>query len=424
MPHRPLSTWVTAVPLTGAGTARWEPGEVNFGDERSDARTLPEFNSGWDRRAVALDLGYSALGLVRAASAVVELDSLAMPVRVSGNGADVIARIEDQWPAAPVSAAAAGVLAAEGIAVRHLLLARLAAEGQPAPALFHILPWDLVERLAEDVTAMAGGAEPQPVIELGHWFTSAGSRFTAALEQLDEGLRSGDAVMARVAATALCDRLRTVDAARLPAATRRALARLVTTLPERDRFLRFAAMQAAQRLEDDSTSNAQLTPVRLDTLLPAAADSTTGIRTESRQAQREPFTLRLTVMATGRVQISIQAPVTPDPSAWLAKAYGVMLQPVTIADAAGTARYLIPLRYSEGEVSGRISIAVPRGRFVEADIDGPPIGAAEARHLSATEAERSIRGLRTRAARMPWVQLAALLPPAHPLRALIEKETP
>lgn len=424
MAHRPLSAWVASVPLTAAGTARWEPGEVNFGDERSDARMLAEFRAGWDRRAVELDLGYSALGLVRSASAVVELDSFAMPVRVSGDGADVIARIEDEGPDVPVSAAATALLAGEGIVVRHLLLARLAAEGQPAPALFHILPWDLVEQLAEDVIAMTGGAEPQPVIELGHWFTSAGSRFTAALEQLDEGLRTEDTAMARVAATALCDRLRTVDAARLPAATRRALVRLVTTLPERDRFLRLAAVQAAQRLEDDSTSNAQPTRVRLDTRLPAAADSATGIRTESRQAQSEPFTLRLTVTATGRVQVSVRATVTPDKAAWLAEAYRVILQPVTVTGAAGTARYLIPLRYSEGEVSGQIRIAVPRGRFVEADIDGPPIGAAEARYLGAAEVERSIRGLRTRAARMSWVQLAALLPPAHPLRAIIGREAP
>jgi len=39
-----------------------------------------------------------------------------------------------------------------------------------------------------------------------------------------------------------------------------------------------------------------------------------------------------------------------------------------------------------------------------------------------TEVERSIRALRTRSGRELWRQLAALLPQAHPLRAVIDRE--
>ena len=139
---------------------------------------------------------------------------------------------------------------------------------------------------------------------------------------------------------------------------------------------------------------------------------------------REPFAVRLTVTATGRVEITVSARLPDDQLPWVTDAYGVMLVPVKVTAAGGSTRYLLPLRYLNGELSGRLNLAVPLGDFVEADLDGPPIGAAEASLLTVTEVERSIRALRSRSAWEMWRQLEALLPPrAHPLRAVIARET-
>jgi hypothetical protein len=100
----------------------------------------------------------------------------------------------------------------------------------------------------------------------------------------------------------------------------------------------------------------------------------------------------------------------------------VLLMPVRVTGEGGSTRYLIPLRASDGRLSGRLDLPVPAGRFVEADTDGPPVGAAEVAFLSPAEVQRSIRGLRTMAGRAPWRQLAELLPEASPLRAVIARE--
>ena len=424
MAHRPLSTWVVPVRLSVGDAVHWEPPpDVNYGDERADARTLPSFAAGWHRRAIALDLGYSSLGLVRDApgEAVIEVDNIALPIRVTERGAAVISGIEDHWPDGPVSADDLAVLAGEEVEVRHLVVARLAAEGHPPPALFRILPWELVDRLAGQVTAMLGGAAPSQVIALRHWFTPAGSRFTAALEQLDEGLRDQDPANIRVAATALCARLLEMDVSRLPTPTRQALARLVTALRSVNGFLEFTAARAAGRLTRDGDRE-ELRPLHVGTRLPAAADTQEEIRTQSRDMLREPFTVRLTVTATGRAVITVSARLPDDQLPWITGAYGVMLVPVTVTAAGGSTRYLLPLRHLDGEVSGRLNIAAPLGDFVEADLAGPPIGAGEASLLDMTEVERSIRALRTRSDRDMWRQLGALLPSAHPLRAVIARE--
>jgi hypothetical protein len=260
MPHRPLSAWVAMVSLADNGVAQWNSADdVNFGDERADARALPELATAWRREAVPVYLDYLArdylaLGLVRepGPAVVLELDDLARPVPVTRAGADVIARIEDGWPDATVSPADAAVLAGEEPAVRDLLLTRLVEEGDPPPELFHILPWHRVDQLARDVTDMLGGGEPGGLIELAHWFASAGSRFTVALEQLDEGLRRRDTELIRVAGTTLCDRLLAVSTARLPATTRQALAILADALAGQDPFLALTAAQAAVRLRGDN----------------------------------------------------------------------------------------------------------------------------------------------------------------------------
>ena len=428
MPHRPLSAWAAAVPLAADGVAQWGlADEVNFGDERADARALEEFAGAWRREAVPVSLGYLALGLVpgHGRGAVLELDDLARPIRVTRAGANAIARIEDQWPAADVSPADAAVLAGEELAVRDLLLTRLVEDGDPPPELFHILPWQRVDRVCGDVTEMLGGAAPGEVTELGHWFAAAGSRFPAALEQLDEALRQRDGALVRVGATALCSRLLEVTPARLPERTRGALARLAEGLVQADPFLRFAARRVAARMAgDDNTGHntGEARAVRLDTRLAAAADSAVGLRTETGDAARDPFRLELVVTAAGRVEVEVSAPSTPGWQRLVEHAYGVMLVPVSVIGEAGGTRYLIPLRLVQGRLSGRLDLPVPGGRWVAADVSGPPIGVAEAASLRPDEVRRSIRGLRTRSGRAPWDLIAGRLPAAHPLRDLITGE--
>jgi hypothetical protein len=122
------------------------------------------------------------------------------------------------------------------------------------------------------------------------------------------------------------------------------------------------------------------------------------------------------------VEVTLRASVEPGLGPWLTKSYGVLLQPVTIRGSAASVRYVIALGYADGEVYGSISAPFPRGRFVEADVDGVPIGAPEVRQLSPDEVERSIRSLRARSARLLWRQLADRLPAGHPLREIIARE--
>jgi hypothetical protein len=419
--HKPLSTWVTAVEYSAGTTVPWpRPTDINFGDEWADARGLPEFADGWQRQAIALDGPYLALGLVRDGSdeAVVELDNHARPVPVSQAAAAIIRRLEDSWPDAILSDTDLADLAREDKVVRYLLADRLGNEG--SPELFRILPWDLVDELTGQLTGMLDGDQPPAgIIELGYWFAPAGSRFTAALEQLDEGLRARDPALSRVAASALCAQLLAVAPGRLPGPTRIALAALAGRLDEVDPFLRFAGRRAAARLRPGSDAGEEPT-VRLNTELDAAADTATEVRTESGTAARAPFTVRLVVTATGRAEITISAPPA-DLGDRVANSYGVMLIPVRVTGEDGSTRYLLPLR-PWPDLSGELDVELPDSEYVEADVDGPPIGVTEAAFLDHDEVRRSIEGVRTQSGLEPWALIAGRLAPAHPLRALITRE--
>lgn len=183
--------------------------------------------------------------------------------------------------------------------------------------------------------------------------------------------------------------------------------------------------QLARLPQDDDAGRpaSKARQLRLPTELPSAADTEQEIRTQSQEIIREPFTIRLTVTATGRAEIAVSARLPEDQVPWITRACGVMLVPVRVVAASGETRYFLPLRYSDGAVSGRLNIAVPPGDFVEADLAGPPLGGAETSLLDAADVERSIHALPTRSARVLWQQLAALLPSAHPLRAVIARES-
>jgi hypothetical protein len=422
--HRPLSTWVAAVRLFPAAPVQWPRLiEINFGDERCDARDLPEFVDGWQRQAILLDRGYLALGLVRDGSgeAVVELDNRARPVRVSSTAAAIIGRLEESWPDGTLSGTELDRLAREDKIVRYLLADRLAGEGTPPPEVFRILPWDLVDRLASQLSSVLDG-EPSPddIIELEYWFTSAGAGFTAALEQLDEGLRDRDQAVARVAASALCTQLLAVVPARLPEPTRTALAALSGRLDEVDPFLRFAGRRAAAWLRT-GRGTGEKPPARLPAELAAAADSETGVRTESVTTERPPFAVDVVVTSAGWAEITVRAPLSREDQVRIAQSYGVLLVPVLVTDEDGSTRYFLPLQ-PMADLAGQLDVELPQGGFVEADIDGPPIGVAEAALLEPAEVQRSIDGLRTRPGREPWTLIADRLPAAHRLRELIIRE--
>ncbi|MCX5415518.1 hypothetical protein [Streptomyces sp. NBC_00059] len=419
--HRPLSIWTATAPVPSAttGAPAWPRGAVvNDGDERADARRLPKFAHGWQRRGVPMEQGRQALGLVHRSTgeAVVELDELAMPVPVTEAGLRVVTRIEEGWPDVTPSAADTEVLAGEQIEVRRLLLARLADEGRPPAELFHILPWHRVTRLADEIDALLHGGVPGEVIRLRHWFRSVGPRFTASLEQLDEGVRDDDPGLIRVAATSLCARLTGLEAARLPAHTRVSLAALVEVLAEGNRFLGHTAARVTGNLRGEGGS-APAAP-RMDTVL-LDAGASDGIRRESQEFERAPFTVRVAVTSTGHVTVSAHTVLRPGEDRLLTEGYGVMLLPFRILAAEGSTRYWVVLEPSEGFIGGSLPLPVPTGDFVEADVDGPPIGVLEAASLGAEEVERSIAAVDTGSYLDLWERIADALPPSHPLRDVI-----
>ncbi|WP_405674554.1 hypothetical protein OG292_01440 [Streptomyces sp. NBC_01511] len=438
--HRPLSVWTATVPsppspssaVSATGTpsaaAAWPPGlVVNDGDERADARRLPRFAHGWRRHGVLLEHGEQGeqggrrgqvLGLVNelTGETVVELDELARPLPVTDAGLRVITRLEEGWPDATPSTADTKVLAREQIEVRRLLLARLAAEGRPPGKLFHILPWDRVTRLADDLDAVLDGGAPGPVIRLRHWFRPAGPRFTASLEQLDEGMRDNDRGLIRVAATSLCARLAELDAARLPANTRASLASLVDALARENRFLGHTAAQVTGKLRGEDRP-AQAAP-RMDTVL-LDAGASDAIRRESQEFERAPFTVRVAVASTGHVTVSARTLLRPGEDRLLAEGYGVMLLPVRILHAQGSTRYWVVMEPSEAFLGGSLPLPIPAGDFVETDVDGPPVGVMEVESLSAEEVERSIGAIETGSYLDLWERIADALPPSHLLRDVI-----
>lgn len=417
--HRPLSIWTATVPASATGTPAWPRGAVvNDGDERADARRLRKFAQGWRRRGVPLDQGGQALGLVHRGTGetVVELDELAMPIAVTEAGLRVITRLEEGWPDATPSAADTEVLARERIEVRRLLLARLADEGRPPGELFHILPWDHVTRLADDLNALMHGGAPSQVIRLRHWFRPVGPRFTASLEQLDEGIRDNDRGLIRVAATSLCTRLTDLDPARLPADTRASLATLVDALTRENRFLGYTAAEVTGSLRGEGRS-VPAAP-RMDTVL-LDAGASDGIRRESQEFERAPFTVRVAVASTGHVTVSARTVLRPGEDRLLVEGYGVMLLPVRILHARGSTRYWVVLEPSEAFLGGSLPLPIPTGDFVEADVDGPPIGVMEAASLGAEEVERSIGAVETGSHLDLWERIADALPLSHPLRDVI-----
>jgi hypothetical protein len=413
MSPRPLSPWIAPVLALG------RLGAVNLGDERADARTMPMFAGGWRRQAVPF-LDDTALGLVNAdtGEAVVELSETALPIPASEQAIRVLAEVEEGWPRSVPERGLWSALADEE-ALFRLLLVRWNAEGNPPDELFQLLPWQQVDRLADDVTRFLQGGMPGPLINLGHQFAGAGSRFTAALEQLDEGLREDHLGLRRLGSTDLCQRLLWIRTERLPYSTRGALSRLTIVLREHDRFLGHSADRVFERLGGADPVPTE-TP-SLETELTPAASNPDGIRSEHLDFVRDPFELELHVTATARVQIKVRVSLLADDEELLSRGYGVMLLPVWILDAEGRTSYYIPLRRVGTTLSGLLDLPIPPADIVEADVAGPPIGVAEVGRLAPAEIERSIVHVRSNRIRAVWSGIAEELPSVHPLRQIIEQ---
>ncbi|MBB5779332.1 hypothetical protein [Nonomuraea jabiensis] len=402
-----MSDWILRIGMT----------EVNDGDERADARNLPMFASGWLRNRVPLEGGLFVLGLVHpgTGTTVLELDDAGQPIPVTAEGLAIIERIENRWPRADVSAEDVAVLSGEPVELRFLLLSRLAREGSPAPRLFHTLPWHLVTRAAHEIDTALRGVEPMTATRLRHWFTPAGSRFTAAIDQIAAGLRAGDDEAVRVGGTALCTRLLIANTERIPGETRHALCGLVETLASRDPFLRHSAALATARLRHPGQTSGE--PLRLTSRLQPAASADRQVRKNIQEFLRPPFTMRLTVRSQGRLQLSVRAALRPELAA-AADAYRVMLVRLTVRGDGEETPYVIPLRRGPDGLMGVASLRVSWGEF-ELRMDGPPIGLAEAELLTEAELRHSIRSVETGAELLPWQELSARLRSHHPLHALL-----
>ncbi|WP_353945423.1 hypothetical protein ABII15_30190 [Streptomyces sp. HUAS MG91] len=451
--HRPLTSWVrAAVPAPGGG---WTPtGPLNDADERSDARSLPRFATGWRRVALPLDGGGHALALRETAtgSAVFELDDLGQPLPAGPEVARTVEALEQRWPADRWEPAEAEELRTADPDLRFSLLDRMTAEGRPVPECFHVLPWERVDRLADRVRATVGSTADRPApdgyggdgtVRLRHYFSPAGSRFTAALEQLDAALRAGDTQVRRVATTALCARLSGAATARIPQGTREHLAELLAAIGGADPFLSTTAALAVDRLgraapepldADGSPGTAGRTggvvwgaleygrpvSVRTEFALGAAGDDPQRIR---ETVAREAFTVTLTLSSRGDVYVSVATQVDTH-ERLLSAGYGdVLLLPVRVTGAAEATDVYVLLREGSRGRAGALRLTVARGRpdVVGADQSGPPLGRADVPSLDPAVVRATQACLGLSSDLDAWQDLVADLAAGHPVRRAVEE---
>jgi len=235
--HRPLSRYIRLV-NSEAGLSL----DINFGAEDADARQLPTFSSGWTRTAIPVEdkLGSptSALGLHSERFAVVEVDSFGIPIEATPQAVQVVNALEENWPPKHFDTTTAATLSNQSGYLTAALINRIGEKDDADSTVYHILPWHLVESLARSIASgmpadtAASKATLPP--RLGPWFTSAVSGLVGSLEQMAEASTRGEAEIMRSGTTSLMNALRGGDIARIPPATRVALAQLVATIAGSD----------------------------------------------------------------------------------------------------------------------------------------------------------------------------------------------
>jgi hypothetical protein len=421
--HRPLCEWTTEVPAGPDGVAVWDPWAApNGGDRWSDARQLPLFDDEWRRVLVRVRTPageHSVLGLARGKRVVLELDGTAAPIPISDEALTLIDRFERAWPDVRALEGDREVLADEPPVIRHALLSRLSVESSSVrPDLFHLLPWDSVTAIAEELTVAlgepaAGRAGAPSRHRLRHWFTPTGSRFSAALDQLNAGVADGSPALIREAGTALCARLLEADLERFPRPSRAALAALVRRIAERDPLLADTAARAAGRLEGGRPDGVPDLVVPSDLELAASeADQ----RERHSDVRVGPLTLVTDVTQGGMIFITAAFDLTPEETGAVREGYGVVIVTVRVTDEDDTTRrVLIPMVPQEPslELSGGVGLAAPGGMMAVVP-EGPPVGSVESWHLDANDVAYSY-GVADQVTKDAWQALAAGSPAGHPV---------
>lgn len=421
--HRPLCEWTADVSAVRDGIADWDPwAPPNGGDRWSDARQMPRFDSGWKRRLVRLRTPageQGVLGLAREGELVVELDDTAAPVRISPEALEVIDRYERSWPDARPEGGDEERLAGESRVLTYALLDRLSAEagaGSVPPTLFHVLPWQDVTTVAREVTtALAHLAKGMAVTAsstfLRHWFTPTGSRFSAALDQLNAGLADGDQRLMREGGTALCARLLDAEPGRFPRSARQSLAALARMLADGDPLLGFTARRAADRLEREADEDVPRILVRSELGIAASGEDQ---REHSEQMSVGLLHVNTAVTQGGMLSITAEFELSPAQIRSALESYGTVIVRLRLVDEEGVARLLlIPMSSFMTEFAGSVDLAAPGG-FVSVLPEGPPIGTAESWTLDPRDVDASFRiaDVETKAA---WRALASALPAHHPV---------
>jgi hypothetical protein len=363
---------------------------------------------------------YQALGLFQPESGetVVELDNYGIPLPADGRALELIGRIEEQWPQPVLAESDLGHLMEQLPETRYLLLARLAAEGSPAPELFHILPWSDVETVCGAVLDFLRGGPAVAAQELGHLFTPAVSGVTGPLEQLHLGLLEADADLVRFGSTALCHGAYLADVRRLPHSTARALADVITLVGSSNPFLNHIARVAAARL----TGGSPFMFVARHTRALAMHGSSADVRNESREfADGSPLSVVTQVNRAGTLNVAINYAVPADARReQLLESYATVFHQVMITTEEGEMRYWVPLEVRQHRLSGSMHLSAPTRFDVQADL--APVGVRELRDVAPDDLRPSVWAA-DNAGKAVWLNAAAGLSKTHPIKVAVDAAT-
>jgi hypothetical protein len=419
MPHRPLSSWISTVDLADAPIVWGHHIPTNDGDERSDARGWPRFkNPAWRRVTVPVVVGgvpRDALGLRYGdtAETVVELDDASHPIPIGLAAFPIIDRVEEAWPSDVLSAADRETLAGESRTLRFSLVERLAAEGDPAPETFWLLPWKLLDRFCIVLGRALEGSEHEEPPPMRHWLNPLGCLIAPALEQIYAGLAAGDGQIFRLGATAFCARLLELDPDRAPQSSRDLLAAVALRLAAYDPLLRHTGRRAAARLTEGEQRDSGLRlSARLRSAAASSSDDSYGSTLEA-----DPFRITATVRAGGRLTIVVEAALDDDEYDRAAERYAAIIVALTVTDGGVRTSYFVPIGRTISGYSGllRTRISSPAADLT---MDGPPIGAQEVLAMPADEVLPSLTELDLAGTR-GWSPVAGAAPAGHPLKAAI-----
>jgi hypothetical protein len=410
---RPLSDWVAWAPRDHGAVVSLESLSLpNDGAERLDARAMPQFSDGWGREAIEVSsedgaAGTLALGLraVRSGELVVELDERSHPIPVTRPAVEVIARLEEAWPPAEISDAEISVLAREHPALRYALIDRLAAESAPAPGVYHLLAWELLDAFIAATLDALNGQFSEPPVPVRHLIAPAGARLAAPVEQLYEGLRSDEPGLARAGSDALTTHITAADPARIPDRSRALLAEMLAAIERFDPLLTFLVRRARRHLAGGSTQ-----PLGSTIPLEIASAATVGEREFGEELVEGLFRVALTLTSDRKLGVAVEIPMTlPGTSAEaLIELYqGAILLPVEISGASSSSTYWVALSPTATGLGGTLlNLALPQ-EDVRVSLNHPAIGALQARRLEPAESTRS-RSVSDSAGQRVWEQVASV----------------